>query len=129
MIRGLAILLIFQSIGEVLAKLAHGFLPGPVIGMILLFVFLVVRRANIIPASIALAADSLLAHLGIFFIPAAVGVMLYVSTLAAAGAAWLLAILLSTVTAITVTALLAEQFIGPNTSTSAALEPTAEEKS
>ena len=104
MIRGLAILLIFQSIGEVVTKFIHGVLPGPVIGMILLLAFLVVRKK--IAASIAIAADGLLAHLAIFFIPAAVGVMLYIGTLRSAGAAWLLAIVFSTVGAITVTALL-----------------------
>ena len=104
MIRGLAILLIFQSIGEVVTKFIHGVLPGPVIGMILLLAFLVLRKN--IAASIAIAADGLLAHLAIFFIPAAVGVMLYIGTLRSAGAAWLLAIVLSTVGAITVTALL-----------------------
>ena len=104
MIRGLAILLIFQSIGEVVTKFIHGVLPGPVIGMILLLAFLVLRKN--IAASIAIAADGLLAHLAIFFIPAAVGVMLYIGTLRSAGVAWLLAIVLSTVGAITVTALL-----------------------
>lgn len=104
MIRGLAILLIFQSIGEVVTKFIHGVLPGPVIGMILLLAFLVLRKN--IAASIAIAADGLLAHLAIFFIPAAVGVMLYIGTLKSAGAAWLLAIVFSTVGAITVTALL-----------------------
>ncbi len=121
MIRGLAILLIFQSIGEVLTKFIHGVLPGPVIGMILLLVFLVLRK-NIAP-SIALAADGLLAHLAIFFIPAAVGVMLYIGTLRSAGAAWLLAILLSTVGAITVTALLLKWLTKSNAADNEPIEP------
>lgn len=104
MIRGLAILLIFQSLGEVLTRFIHGVIPGPVIGMISLLAFLVARKK--VAASIAIAADGLLAHLAIFFIPAAVGVMLYVTTLKSAGAAWLLAILFSTAGAIAVTALL-----------------------
>lgn len=108
MIRGLAILLIFQSIGEIGARYLHGFLPGPVIGMILLLLFLVLRKN--IASSISIAADGLLAHLAIFFIPAAVGVMLYVSELRTAGAAWFFAILLSTVLAITVTALILKWF-------------------
>lgn len=131
MLRGLTILLIFQSIGEVTTKFIHGVIPGPVIGMILLFAFLLWRRK--IAPSIATAADSLLAHLAIFFIPAAVGVMLYVGTLADAGAAWLLAILLSTVGAITVTALLLKKLtpqnpasIAPNTSTGGASEALSE---
>ncbi len=108
MIRGLAILLIFQSIGEVATRFIHGIIPGPVIGMILLLVFLVAKKT--IAPSIAVAADGLLAHLAIFFIPAAVGVMLYVTELMSAGAAWLLAILLSTAASMAITALLLKWF-------------------
>ena len=108
MIRGLAILLIFQSIGEVATRFIHGLIPGPVIGMILLLVFLVAKK-NIAP-SIAAAADGLLAHLAIFFITAAVGVMLYVSELKSAGAAWLLAIFLSTSASMAITAWLLKWF-------------------
>ena len=124
MIRGLAILLIFQSLGEVLTRTIHGLIPGPVIGMMLLFAFLVWRK-HIAP-SIAMAADSLLAHLAIFFIPAAVGVMLYVGALAEAGAAWLLAILFSTAGAIAVTALIMKHFSPPNTSIGEASQPSSE---
>jgi holin-like protein len=103
MIRGLAILLVFQSLGEMSSRIVNGAVPGPVIGLLLLLAFLVLRRS--ISPSISLAADGLLAHLSIFFIPAAVGVMLYASTLASTGAAWILAIVLSTAAAISVTAL------------------------
>ncbi|MCA3020075.1 MAG: CidA/LrgA family protein [Rhodocyclaceae bacterium] len=102
MIKGLAVLLVFQSLGELASRLLQGAMPGPVLGLILLMMFLVARKN--ISTSIATAADGLLAHLSIFFIPAAVGVMLYASTLAETGAAWVLAILLSTVAAITTTA-------------------------
>jgi holin-like protein len=113
MIRGLAILLIFQSLGEVAASLIGGAVPGPVIGLVLLLTFLVVRKKRVsatatpsdIDTSVASAADRLLSHLSIFFIPAAVGVMLYVAALTQSGAAWILAIVLSTVATITVTAL------------------------
>jgi len=103
MIQGVAIMLVFQSLGEVASRFIHGVIPGPVIGLLLLLGFLV-ARGRIAP-SIAKAADGLLAHLSIFFIPAAVGVMLYAATLAQSGAAWVLAIILSTVAAIATTAL------------------------
>ena len=69
-----------------------------------------------ISSSVATAADSLLAHLSIFFVPAAVGVMLYASALAETGAAWVLAILLSTVAAITTTALALRALCKPSDS-------------
>lgn len=62
MICGLAILLIFQFFGEVVTRFIRGPIPGPVIGMILLLVYLVAKKK--IAPSIALAADGLLAHLG-----------------------------------------------------------------
>ena len=111
MIQGLAVLLVFQSLGELASRLLQGAMPGPVLGLILLLVFLVSKKS--ISPSISAAADGLLAHLSIFFIPAAVGVMLYASTLAQTGAAWVLAILLSTVAAITTTALVLRAFSKP----------------
>jgi holin-like protein len=108
MIRGLAILLVFQSLGEVATKFIHGLIPGPVIGMILLLAFLVWQKK--IAPSISIAADGLLAHLAIFFIPAAVGVMLYVRELSSAGVAWFLAIILSTAVSMTIAALLLKWF-------------------
>ena len=111
MIQGLAVLLVFQSLGELASRLLQGAMPGPVLGLILLLVFLVSKKS--ISPSISAAADGLLAHLSIFFIPAAVGVMLYASTLAQSGAAWVLAILLSTVAAITTTALVLRTFSKP----------------
>ncbi len=113
MIRGLAILLVFQSLGEALSGLLHGAVPGPVIGMVLLFVFLVVRKS--IGESVSAAADGLLAHLSIFFIPAAVGVMLYAGALAQSSAAWILAIVFSTIGAIATTALVFRMLSRPTT--------------
>lgn len=110
MIRGLALLLVFQSLGEVIVKLSRSVVPGPVIGMVLLFAFLVLRKQT--PESLGKAADGLLAHLAIFYIPAAVGVMLYARQLAEQGIAWVLAIVLSTIGAMIVPALLLKRWLG-----------------
>ena len=110
MIRGLALLLVFQSLGEVIVKVSRSVVPGPVIGMVLLFTFLVLRKQT--PESLGKAADGLLAHLAIFYIPAAVGVMLYARELAEQGLAWALAIVLSTVGAMIVPALLLKHWLG-----------------
>ncbi len=103
MLKGVAILLVFQSIGEVVAHFTRGVVPGPVLGMVLLLVVLVARKK--IEPAIAQAADGLLANLSVFFIPAAVGVMLYASSLQQSVLAWTLAIILSTIAAISTTAL------------------------
>jgi holin-like protein len=105
-IQGLATLLLFQSLGEALAQLSSAPVPGPVLGLVALLAFMVWRQKRGLAewAPLAQAADGLLAHLSIFFIPAAVGVMLYWEPLAREGLAWVLAIVASTVASIAVTA-------------------------
>jgi holin-like protein len=109
-LKGVAVLLVFQSIGEVVAHFTRGVVPGPVLGMVLLLIFLVARKK--IEPAIAQAADGLLANLSVFFIPAAVGVMLYASSLQQSVLAWTLAIILSTIAAITTTALCLRWLLG-----------------
>jgi len=105
-IQGLALLLLFQSLGEALAQLTQTPVPGPVIGLVLLLAVLVVQQRRGRPewAPLGAAADGLLAHLSVFFVPAAVGVMLYWEPLAREGVAWIVAIVASTVASIAVTA-------------------------
>lgn len=79
MINGLLWLLAFQLVGEVLVRTLGVDVPGPVAGMVLLFVVLQLRRP---PASANLfrAADGLLKHLQLLFIPAGVGVITLLGT-------------------------------------------------
>jgi holin-like protein len=69
------ILLSCQLLGEVLVIATGLPLPGPVIGMALLFVGLLVRGS--IPAGLDRMGDALLSHLSLLFVPAGVGVMLH----------------------------------------------------
>ena len=70
-LRGLAWLLVLQSLGEVLARgLALPF-PGPVVGMVLLLLAL---RWRVVREPVALCADFLLSHLSLLFVPVGVGV-------------------------------------------------------
>jgi len=114
-VQGLALLLLFQSLGEAIAQLTDAPVPGPVIGLVALLAVLVwrQRRSAAIWVPLAEAADGLLAHLSIFFIPAAVGVMLYWEPLAREGLAWIVAIVASTVAAIAVTAWFLKDRLGP----------------
>jgi len=114
LIQGLAVLLLFQSIGEGLAQLTHAPVPGPVIGLVLLLAALVLqqRRGHGEWKPLAQAADGLLAHLSIFFVPAAVGVMLYWEPLAREGLTWIVAIVASTAASIAVTALFLRHRLG-----------------
>lgn len=74
MINGLLGLLTCQLIGEVGVRLTHLPIPGPVLGMLILFAYLTLRRpaAN---AGLVRAGEGLLKHLQLLFIPAGVGVI------------------------------------------------------
>jgi holin-like protein len=106
MLRGLAILLLCQSAGEAAARLLRlGFglpLPGPVLGMLALAGVLAWPRLRE-PAGAA--ADALLAHLSLLFVPVGVGVMTHLALIAQYGGRIAVALLLSTWIGLAVTAL------------------------
>jgi putative effector of murein hydrolase LrgA (UPF0299 family) len=85
MIQSIFILLLFQLAGELLSGLTHVPVPGPVIGMMLLAAFYILRRREPSPA-LQHAADGLLSWLGLLFVPAGVGI---VANLALLRSAWL----------------------------------------
>jgi len=99
----LTVLLVYQLIGEVLVQLLGLPVPGPVIGMLLLFITLVLRGTA--PEWLRTTSNALLGHLSLLFVPAGVGVMLHFKRL---GAEWLpisVALVASTVITIGVAAL------------------------
>lgn len=108
MIQGLVQIFIFQALGELLSKFALPFIPGPVIGLGLLLVFLSLRGH--VPASIDLVGSSVLQHLGLLFIPASVGVVLYLPILKANAWAIATALVVSVLATIAVTASLLKAF-------------------
>lgn len=102
-VAGVTWLLVFQSLGEALVRLAGLPLPGPVAGMGLLAAVLTVRGR--IPDALATAADGLARHLSLLFVPAGVGVMLYVRPLAQEWLPIVVALVVSTMLAIAVAAI------------------------
>ena len=93
MLEALATLLAFQLLGE---ALAHQFglpVPGPVIGMALLF--LAWPWMARLHERLGSVADALLTNFGLLFVPAGVGVMLHAGLIAAWWAPLLLAIVAS----------------------------------
>jgi len=103
MLGAFTVLLVYQLIGEVLVLFTGLPVPGPVVGMLLLFLTLLVRGAA--PAWLRDTCQGLLQHLSLLFVPAGVGVMLHFKRL---GAEWLpivVALVASTVITIGVTAL------------------------
>ena len=80
-LRGLTWLILFQLLGTVLNVLLLPVLPGPIIGMLLLLGFLVMRGE--VGESLAEGSSQLLRFLPLFLIPPAVGVIVHAEALAA----------------------------------------------
>ncbi len=99
---GLAWLLLFQSMGEVIARSTPVGLPGPVVGMLLLLVALRFERVS---APVSRTADVLLEHLSLLFVPVGVGVMTHLALISQYGVRMLLALVVSTWIGLAVTAL------------------------
>lgn len=107
MLRGWAVLLVFQLAGEVVSRAAALPVPGPVVGMAFLLVALELR----LPQGEGLRAVSsgLLSHLALLFVPAGVGVMLHARRLLAEGPALVVSLVLSTAATIVVTGWIAQR--------------------
>jgi holin-like protein len=110
MIGAITLLLVFQLIGEVLAQALSLPIPGPVIGMALLFAVLTLRGGP--TGELRTTAQNLLQHLSLLFVPAGTGVMLHFQRLADEWLALLVSLLASTAITIAVTALALRLFAG-----------------
>lgn len=104
MIIGLTHILIFQGLGELLSRFLLPGIPGPVIGLVLLLSYLFVKKE--ISKELGMVSDTFAQHLGLLFIPAAVGAILYLPSLRANGLAIVLALLGSLVVTFTVSVLI-----------------------
>ncbi len=115
MIGGLTILLLFQLAGEFIATCFALPIPGPVIGMGLLFAALLLRgrltrppdeaSGDHPPSSLEQAAQALLDHLSLLFVPAGCGVVSYYALIRQEWLPITVSLIGSTVIAIAVTAL------------------------
>ena len=109
MVQAFAVLLVCQLMGEGIVHLTGAPVPGPVIGLVLLAIALAVRerrgaRLPLGDTALARAAGGLLVHLSLLFVPAAVGIVQQGGVLAANGLSIIVALVVSTVLALAVTA-------------------------
>ncbi len=103
LINGMTLLLIYQLAGEVSVRLLGLPVPGPVMGMVMLFLTLMIRGRVV--KAVEPASSALLSHLSLLFVPAGVGLIVHFSRL---GNEWLpigVTLLLSTIITMAVTAL------------------------
>lgn len=103
MIRGISLLLGCQLAGEVIKRLAHIPIPGPIIGLLLLFALLqgwtfVGRKTpeQFDTIAVAQVAAPLLRHLAILFVPSGLGILEYFDLFSQYGPAVLFVLVAST---------------------------------
>ena len=104
MIKWIIYVLGFQLIGELASVLLHVPVPGPVIGMLLLFGLLLYQGE--LPKELDDLSGALLRHLYMYFIPAAVGVTAHITMVANQVVSMLVAILISSLLSLLVAGLL-----------------------
>ncbi len=104
MLEYLTLILACQLIGEFAVSTAKIPFPGPVAGMILLFLFLLIRGE--IPEELGRLSGALLNNLSLLFVPAGVGVMVHIELLGSDALPLSVALVVSTLLTIVITAIL-----------------------
>lgn len=103
MISGLVQLFLWQALGELASKFLLPSVPGPVLGLLLLLGYLVIKGS--VNEPLDEVADGFRQHLGLLFVPASVGVVLYLPDLKQHAAAVSASLIVSVVLTIAVTAI------------------------
>ena len=101
-LRGLALLLVLQALGEGLTHTLGIPIPGPVLGLMLLLAALQLAWVR---TPVAAAAELLLAHLSLLFVPVGVGIITHLGLVSMYGLRLAVVIVLSTWVGLVVTAL------------------------
>ena len=130
MIISLTIILLCQLLGEALTRGLGLPLPGPVLGMVLLLVFLSVRgplakKMHELGKTLDSTGKGLLAHLSLLFIPAGVGVVQRLDVLAEHGPGLAVALVISTFVTLIVTVV---TFVVASRLTGSSVEAPGEER-
>lgn len=111
MIRAVAILLACQLAGELAARGTGLPVPGPVVGAVLLLLWLAWRGGP--DADLDRVADTLLGNMSLLFIPAGTGILLHFDRIAGEWTAILPALLVSTIATVAAAGLAFRAFGGP----------------
>ncbi|MFP7569332.1 CidA/LrgA family protein [Marivita sp. S2033] len=104
MIGYFTLILVCQLVGEFVVRTLSVSVPGPVVGMALLFILLLVRGRA--PEGLTQTADGLLRAMALLFVPAGTGVMMHFRLLGDAVVPLGAALVVSTALTIIVTALM-----------------------
>lgn len=100
-LNGISLLLIYQLAGEVSVLLLRIPVPGPVLGMVMLFLTLALRGRS--TTSLDSASSALLNHLSLLFVPAGVGMIVHFDRISNEWLPISIALVLSTIITMVVT--------------------------
>lgn len=96
-------IILFQLLGEVITRGLHWPMPGPVLGLLLMFAFLLMKGGP--GQELQQTSQNLLQHLSLLFVPAGTGLLLHLHTLEKEWLPLTVALVGSTLLAMAVTAL------------------------
>ncbi len=115
MLAGFLTLVLCQFAGEVLVTWLGWPVPGPVAGMLLLFVLLLLRglvAGHSVPAPLEQVSGGLIQYLSLFFLPAGIGIFFLPDGFAGQWLPLALVIVPGTLLALLATALLLQAMLG-----------------
>lgn len=104
---GFLVLVAFSYLGEFLSPMLPISIPGPLIGMLLLFLMFIVLGD--VPSGIESATKPFLSHMSLLFIPAILGVWHYQALIKLYWLPLSLVVVVTTIFALAVTAVIAEK--------------------
>mgnify|MGYP000397760436 FL=1 len=117
MLNSIFVILFFQLVGEFIQKFLELSVPGPVIGLFLLLIILLMSKKNYykIPINFQInlinSAENLLNYLPLLFIPVGVGVVMHLSLLEDNLVPVMLVIIIGTLLTLAVTAFVMERLL------------------
>lgn len=112
MLAYITLLLACQLAGEIIVRLLTLPVPGPVLGMLFLFTGLMIRGR--VPAELDSVAGGLLRYLSMLFVPAGVGVIVYLPMIAEQIAPIAGAVFVATLLSLVLTGWLMQRLIRKN---------------
>ena len=119
MLNSVFIILLYQLIGELFQKFFGLSIPGPVIGLVLLLLTLLIiqKRQRVVPIKEDLynSAEILLNYLPLLFIPVGVGVVMHLSLLEDNLASVVFVIILGTLSTLALTGYIMEKILRKKT--------------
>jgi holin-like protein len=117
MLNSIFVILFFQLVGEFIQKFLELSVPGPVIGLFLLLIILLMSKKNYykIPINFQInlinSAENLLNYLPLLFIPVGVGVVMHLSLLEDNLVPVMLVIIIGTLLTLAVTAFVMDKLL------------------